>query len=105
MAFAIIPFIITLVVNYSLARLNARNGPRLDNLSAAGGDYGIPMARGYGTAVRVTGSFIAQDVIKETKHKVKKNFIDKAFSILSPFTNLLPDQYYYTYSDTNISKA
>lgn len=64
----IVSFIINLGVSYLLGRLTAKDGPRLDNKEAAGGEYGVGMPRLYGEKVRATGIFIAQDDIKETKH-------------------------------------
>lgn len=63
-------FVVNLAANYLLSRLTAPDGPRLKNLEADGGDYGVPMARGYGERVRVVGAPIVQDDIDEDKHKV-----------------------------------
>lgn len=113
-------FIVNLAANYLISRITAQDGPRLDNLTAAGGDYGIPMARAYGSAVRVTGAFIAQDDIKETRHKVDDHaaVVGAVGGAVQGFVyggpvgavvgavvgGLLgasaPNQYYYTYSDT-----
>lgn len=113
-------FVVSLAANYLIGRLMAQDGPRLDNLEAAGGDYGIPMARAYGNAVRVTGAFIVQDDIKETKHKVEDyseivgavGGAVQGFMIGGPVGAAIgavvggllgfaaPDQKYYTYSDT-----
>lgn len=68
-----LPFIATFAINlaasYLLSRLTAPDGPRLKNLEADGGDYGVPMARGYGEKVRVVGAQIAQSDIDEDPHK------------------------------------
>lgn len=113
-------FVVNLGSSYLLGRLQAQDGPRLKNKEAAGGDYGIPMARGLGEAVRVTGAFIAQDDIKETKHKVEDHSeivgvvtgAAQGFLVGGPVGAVIggaiggllgfaaPDQVYYTYSDT-----
>jgi hypothetical protein len=107
-------------ISYLIGRLAAQDGPRLDNKAAAGGDYGIPMARAYGSAVRVTGAFIAQANIRETTHKVEDHSeiagaiggAATGFMIGGPVGAVIggvagallgfaaPDQKYYTYSDT-----
>lgn len=115
-------FIANLSASYILGRFTGQNGPRLDNLEASEGDYGTPLARGYGYAVRVTGAFIAQADIKETTHKIGSKgtaaivgavggaaagfmiggpvgaAIGAAVGGLLGFSS--PNQYYYTYSDT-----
>jgi hypothetical protein len=63
-------FVANLGASFLLSRLSAQDGPRLDNLDAAGGEYGVTMPRAYGSAFRLTGIFIAQADIKETKHTV-----------------------------------
>jgi hypothetical protein len=113
-------FIVNLGTSYLLGRLTAQDGPRLDNLQAAGGDYGVGMPRAYGTAVRLTGIFIAQDDILETEHTVEDyseivgvlTGAAQGFMIGGPvgaivggiagglFGAATPDQKYYTYSDT-----
>lgn len=117
-----ISFVSSLSFSYVLSRFTAQDGPRLGNLDAAGGDYGIPMARAYGSKVRVTGAFIAQAKIKETKHKIGSKelaviggaiggaatgfeiggwvgaAIGAAIGGLLGFAS--PNHYYYTYSDT-----
>lgn len=119
-------FVAQIGVSYLLGRLTAQDGPRLKNLQAAQGDYGIAMPRLYGSAVRGTGLFIAQAKIKETKHKVE-DYSELAgaltgaalgFSLAGPigvaapiaavggaiigglFGAAAPNQYYYTYSCT-----
>lgn len=113
-------FIVNLGASYLLGRLTAQDGPRLDNLAAAGGDYGVPMPRAYGEKVRLTGIFIAQADIRETSHKVEDyseivgalTGAAQGFMIGGPvgavagaiigglFGAATPDQKYYTYSDT-----
>lgn len=115
-----ISFVANIGLSYLLSRFTAQDGPRLENLEAAGGDYGVPMPRGYGSNVRLVGAFIAQDAIEETKHKVDdKSTIAgvvggaaAGFSIGGPIGAVIggavggllgfgaPDQHYYTYSDT-----
>lgn len=113
-------FVATLAANYLLSRLSAQDGPRLENLQASGGDYGVAIPRAYGSQVRVPGIFIAQADIRETKHKVE-DYSEIAgaiggaaigFKLGGPVGagigavagGLLgfatPDQKYYTYSDT-----
>lgn len=113
-------FVAQIGVSYLLGRLTAQDGPRLTNLQASSGDYGIVMPRLYGEAVRATGIFIAQAKIKETKHKVQDHSeligavtgAAQGFLIGGPvgaviggilgglFGAATPNQYYYTYSDT-----
>lgn len=113
-------FIVSLTANYLVGRLTAQDGPRLDNLSAAGGEYGVGMPRLFGSNVRLAGVFIAQDDIKETKHKVEDyseivgavGGAVQGFMIAGPVGAIVggiaggllgaaaPDQVYYTYSDT-----
>lgn len=98
MPFAIIPFIIQVAATYLINRALAPDGPRLKELGAAGGDYGVPMPRAYGAKVRAPGIFIAQDDIKEKKHKTGGILNSPLFGIagvLGAFS-----QTYYTYSDT-----
>jgi hypothetical protein len=64
-------FVVNLGANYLLGRLAAQDGPRLGNLSAAGGEYGVAMPKLFGEKVRCTGIFIAQADIKETRHTVE----------------------------------
>lgn len=113
-------FIASIGINYVFSRFTAQDGPRLKNLAAAGGDYGIPLARGYGNAVRATGAFIAQADIDEDKHKIGSKGVAAAagaiggaaqgFLIGGPVGAAVgavaggllgfasPNQYYYTYS-------
>jgi hypothetical protein len=113
-------FVVNLGASYLLGRLSAQDGPRLDNLSAAGGEYGVAMPRVYGEAVRLTGIFMAQDDIVETEHTVEdySELIGAATGALEGFMLggpvgaaigavaggllgfAMPDQHYYTYSDT-----
>lgn len=113
-------FFVQLGASYLVGRLTAQDGPRLGNLQAAGGEYGVGMPRLYGEAVRATGIFLAQDDIKETKHKVEdySELVGAATGAIQGFMvggpvgavagavigGLLgaatPNQKYYTYSDT-----
>lgn len=113
-------FVAQIGVSYLLGRLTAQDGPKLKNLQAASGDYGIAMPRLYGEAVRATGIFIAQAPIKETKHKIEDyseltgalTGASLGFMIGGPvgagigaivgglFGSAMPNQYYYTYSNT-----
>lgn len=113
-------FVVNLAANYLIGRVMAQDAPKLDNLAAAGGDYGIPMARAYGTAVRLTGSFIGQEDIRRRTHKVEDHseiigaiggavqgfmvggpvgaVVGAAVGALLGFAT--PDQKYYTYDCT-----
>jgi hypothetical protein len=119
-------FVFNLGASYLLSRLAAQDGPRLDNLTAAGGEYGVGMPRLYGENCRVAGIFIAQADIKETRHTVEDyseivgalTGAAAGFMLAGPIGisaglaaaggallgGLLgfatPDQHYYTYSDT-----
>lgn len=112
--------VVSLAANYLVSRFTARDGPRLDNLAAAGGDYGVPMARGFGTAVRVTGAFIVQDDIVEHEHEIEDyseivgaiGGAVQGFMLGGPVGAVIggaiggllgfaaPDQKYYTYTQT-----
>lgn len=97
-----------LVLGWALSRLNAQNGPRLKNIQAASGDYGVSMARGYGTKVRITGAFIAAADIDEDKHKLGGNqaVIGAVVgavggligSTIGAVLGAATQKYYYTYS-------
>lgn len=107
-------------VSYLLGRLTAQDGPKLKNLQASGGDYGIAMPLAYGGAVRLTGIYIAQAKIKETKHKIQDHSelagaatgASLGFMVGGPvgaavgavvgglLGAAMPNQHYYTYSDT-----
>lgn len=115
-------FVANLGASYLLSRLSAQDGPRLDNLAAAGGEYGVPMPRAYGANYRLTGIFIAQADIKETKHTVGSGAVPiiagalsgaaEGFMIGGPIGAAVgavvggllgfaaPKQHYYTYSDS-----
>jgi hypothetical protein len=115
-------FVVQVGASYLVSRLSAQDGPRLDNLAAAGGEYGIMMPRAYGGHFRLAGAFIAQADIKETKHTVGSGALPiiagalsgaaEGFMIGGPIGagigavvgGLLgfaaPKQHYYTYSDT-----
>jgi len=115
-------FIVQVSANFLLSRLAARDGARLDNLEAAGGEYGVAMPRAFGEKVRLAGASIVQADIKETKHKaggktaaVVAGAVGGAvqgFMVGGPVGAVIgaavggllgfatPDVYYYTYSDT-----
>lgn len=113
-------FVVNLAANYLISRVMAPDAPKLDNLAAAGGDYGIPMARALGEKVRVTGAFIGQEDIRRRTHKVEDyseitGAIGGAvagFQIGGPVGAVIggaiggllgfatPDQKYYTYDCT-----
>lgn len=113
-------FVVNLGASYLLGRLTAQDGPRLDNKAAAGGDYGVPLPRLYGSTVRTTGIFLAQDDIQEHEHTVEDyseivgalTGAAQGFMIGGPigavvgavlgffFGAATPDQKYYTYTDT-----
>lgn len=100
MAFDPVSFFVQMVVSYASSKLSAPDGPRLKDLNGTKGDYGAAIPRLFGTGVRTGGVLIAMPPIKETKRKVKKNWLDKTMNVLSPITNLLPQPSYYTYSAT-----
>lgn len=100
MAFDPVSFFVQIVLSYASNKLSAPDGPRLEDLNATKGDYGVPIPRLFGQGVRTGGIIIAMPPIKETKRKVKKNWLDRAMNIVSPITNLLPQPNYYTYSAT-----
>lgn len=113
-------FVVNLAASYLIGRVMAQDAPKLDNLAAAGGDYGIPMARAYGGAVRLTGSFIGQEDIRRRTHKVEDHSeiigaiggAVQGFQIGGPVGAVIggaiggllgfatPDQKYYTYDCT-----
>ena len=113
-------FIVNVGASYLLGRLTAQDGARLKDLDQASGDYGVAMPRLYGETVRVTGVYIAQDEIKETKHTVQDHSeligaltgAAQGFLIGGPVGALIggiaggllgaaaPNQHYYTYSVT-----
>jgi hypothetical protein len=117
-----ITFAVNLGASYLLSRLTAQDGPRLDNLSAAGGEYGVAMPRAYGEVTRLTGIFIAQADIEETKHTVGSTELNvligagtgalEGFMLGGPvgaavgavvgglLGAAMPKQHYYTYSDS-----
>lgn len=89
-----IGLLVQLQISYVISRATAPDGPRLKDVQPTGGDYGIPMPRAYGEKVRAPGIFIAQDSLKEKKHKAKG---------LPPITGFLAigkalSPSYYTYS-------
>lgn len=96
MPFAIIPFIIQVAASYLISRALQPDGPRLKELGATGGDYGVPMPRAFGSLVRAPGIVIAQDDIKEKKHKTGGILNTPLFGlagVLGAFSSN-----YYTYS-------
>jgi hypothetical protein len=113
-------FVVQLGTSYLLGRIAAQNGPKLGNLEATEGEYGVAMPKAYGEKVRLAGIFIAQDDILETKHTVEDHSeivgaltgAAQGFMIGGPvgaavgavagflFGAATPDQKYYTYSDT-----
>lgn len=115
-----ISFVVNLGTSYLLGRLTARDGPKLDNLGAAGGEYGVPIPRLFGDHARTAGVFIAMDDIKERTHKVDDHSeiigavtgAAQGFLIGGPVGAVIggaiggligfatPDQKYYTYDDT-----
>lgn len=95
MAFNIALFVINIAASYLLSRLTAPDGPRLKDLDATGGDYGVPMSRGYGEKIRAPGIFIAQADIEETKHKSGGGLLN---TIGLGFVAGLIGPKYYTYS-------
>lgn len=97
MPFNVALFVINIAASYLLSRLTAPDGPRLKDLDATGGDYGVPMPRAYGEKVRTPGIFIAQDDLKETKHKSGGGLLN---TIGLGFVAGLIGPKYYTYSDT-----
>lgn len=91
--------VLLFVLNYAVAKLTAPDGPKLSDNENPKGNFGAPMPRVYGGAVRIDNTeFIAFGPLVEKKNKVKKNWLDKTMNILAPFTNLLPQPHYYTYS-------
>jgi hypothetical protein len=92
----VVNFLIQLAATYILNRLTQPNGPRVTELAAGLGDYGVPKPRLYGETVRIAGVVMAQADIKETTHK-KKPILDYFFGIVGA---LLPPVKTYTYSDT-----
>lgn len=91
-----VTLLIQIAVSYLIGRLQQPNGPRVKDLSAGLGDYGVVLPRLFGEIVRVVGVVIAQAPIKETVHK-KKPITDYLFGIVGA---LLKSVKTYTYSDT-----
>lgn len=92
---ALLMIFIQAAISYVFSRMTQPDGPRLKDLEASGGEYGVSMPRAFGDAVRSPGIFIAMDDIKETKHKVKDG--SALFGLVGL---LLPNPKYYTYSVT-----
>lgn len=89
-----------IAASYIISRITAPDGPRLKDLSATGGNFGIPMPRAYGNKVRAPGIFIAMSDIAEDKHKTGGFFLNTmTFGVLGA-TGILeaPSPSYYTYS-------
>lgn len=88
--------VVEIAVSYLISRLSQPNGPRVTNLAAGGGDYGVIKPIILGEKFRVAGVIIAEDDIKETVHK-HKPATDYIFGIVGA---LLPATKTYTYSVT-----
>lgn len=106
-----ISFVLNVGANYLISRAMAKDGPRLKDLAAGGGEYGVGMPRLYGENVRLAPVFLAQADIKETKHKVEDHseLIGAGVGLIGGVIGaaiggflgaITPNQYYYTYSDT-----
>jgi hypothetical protein len=115
-------FVANLGISYLLSRVAAQDGPRLDNLAAASGQYGVGMPRLYGEKVRLAGIFIAQCDIKEKQHTAGSEALSIGIGVVSGAAEgfmlggpvgaavgavvggilgaAVPKQHYYTYSDT-----
>lgn len=104
-------FVVNLTASYLLSRLTAQDGPRLSNLEAGGGEYGVGMPVLLGENARVVGLFIAQADIKETKHKVEDHselvgaLGGAVFGLVGAAIGgflgaITPNVHYYTYSDS-----
>jgi hypothetical protein len=91
-----ITFLITFAANYLIGRLTQPNGPRLTDLSAGFGDYGVALPWLFGSETRSAGVALAADDIKETVHK-HKPVLDYLFGLVGA---LLPPVKTYTYSIT-----
>jgi len=88
--------LIQFAISYLMSRLTQPNGPRLTDLSAGFGDYGVSLGWLFGSATRSAGVVLAADDIKETVHK-HKPVTDYLFGIVGA---LLPSVKTYTYSIT-----
>ena len=64
-------FVAQIGASYLLGRFLAQDGPRAESDGARNGDYGVPMPRVYGEAVRITCPYMAQGEFEETEHKVE----------------------------------
>jgi hypothetical protein len=89
-----------IAASYIISRATAPDGPRLKDLSATDGNYGIPMPRAYGDKVRAPGIFIAMSDIDEDKHKTGGTLLNTMTFGVAGATGLLeaPSPSYYTYS-------
>lgn len=125
----LVSFVASVGLSYMVGRLGAQDGPRVDNLTASQGEYGVGMPRIFGSNVRLAGIFIAQADIHEVKHTIGSTELNvgigaltgaaEGFSIGSTipgvgsllgagigavvgglFGAALPKQHYYTYEDT-----
>jgi hypothetical protein len=91
-----VTFLIQFAVSYLLSRLSQPNGPRLKDLSAGFGDYGVALPWLFGSETRNAAVALAADDIKETVHK-HKPVMDYLFGLVGA---LLPPVKTYTYSIT-----
>jgi hypothetical protein len=91
-----VTLLIEFAVSYILNRLTQPNGPRLKDLSAGFGDYGVALPWLFGNETRTAGVVLAGAKIKETVHK-KKPALDYLFGIVGA---LLPPVKTYSYSIT-----
>lgn len=96
MPFAIIPFIIQVAASYLISRALQPDGPRLKELGATDGNYGIPMPRAYGHKCRAPGIFMAMSDIDEDKHKTGGILNSPLFGVAG-VAGLFSSNY-YTYS-------
>jgi hypothetical protein len=88
--------LIQFAISYLMSRLTQPNGPRLTDLSAGFGDYGVALGWLFGSSTRSAGVVLAADDIKETVHK-HKPVTDYLFGLVGA---LLPSVKTYTYSIT-----
>ncbi|XUU60635.1 phage tail protein [Erythrobacter sp. HA6-11] len=111
-------FVAQLGASYLLGRIGAQDAPKLENLNAASGEYGVAIPRCFGGAARYTLPIIAMSDIKETEHEVQ-DYSEVVGAISGAAAGFLaagpigaiagaviggllgagaPDQKYYTYS-------
>lgn len=120
-AFAqVVSFVAQIGASYLLGRFTAQSAQKATDLEVQNGDYGVPMPRVYGGAVRLAARFMAQAPIKERQHVVQ-DYSEVAGAITGAATGFMiggpvgavvgavggflfgsaaPKQKYYTYSDT-----